>query len=105
MFVQSDDARRASHAAHLCAVNLVGRHHDLATEEIAFRDEERVSLEHELTPELRAAGRRCSGIFTGYGDGIRRHGASSLQSGLHWLRTFEIKLDPRIVEFDDPGRR
>ena len=41
--------------------------------EIAFRDEVRAFLERELTPELRAAGRRCSGIFTDYGDGIRWH--------------------------------
>lgn len=39
----------------------------------AFRDEVRDFLARELTPELRAAGRRCAGIFSDYADGIRWH--------------------------------
>lgn len=39
--------------------------------DIAFRDEVRDFLARELTPELREAGRRCSGIFNDYEDGIR----------------------------------
>lgn len=41
--------------------------------ETAFRDEVRAFLVRELTPALRSAGRRCSGIFTEYEDGIRWH--------------------------------
>ena len=41
--------------------------------EIAFRDGVRDFLARELPPELRAAGRRCAGIFTDHGDGIRWH--------------------------------
>src|SRR6218665_1965357 len=41
----------------------------------AFRDEVRGFLKTALGDDLRAAGRRCSGIFTDYPDGIR------------WLRT------------------
>lgn len=46
---------------------------NLRPDEIAFRDEVRAFVAHELTPELRAAGRRCSGIFADYPDGIRWH--------------------------------
>jgi len=45
----------------------------LSASEAAFRDEVRDFLARELTPELRAAGRRCSGIFTDYADGISWH--------------------------------
>ncbi len=45
----------------------------LTTAETAFRDEVRDFLSRELTPELRAAGRRCSGIFTDYEFGNRWH--------------------------------
>jgi acyl-CoA dehydrogenase len=41
--------------------------------ETAFRDEVRAFLARELTPDLRLAGRRCSGIFTDYDDAIRWH--------------------------------
>ena len=45
----------------------------LTAAETAFRDEVRDFLSRELTPELRAAGRRCSGIFTDYEFGNRWH--------------------------------
>lgn len=45
----------------------------LTPEDAAFRDEVRAFLDQALTPELRAAGRRCSGIFSDYPDGIRWH--------------------------------
>ncbi|MGJ7583298.1 acyl-CoA dehydrogenase family protein, partial [Variovorax sp. RHLX14] len=45
----------------------------LTAAETAFRDEVRDFLARELTPELRAAGRRCSGIFTDYEYGNRWH--------------------------------
>lgn len=45
----------------------------LNAEETAFRDEVRAFLDRALTPELRQAGRRCSGIFTEYHDGNRWH--------------------------------
>ena len=45
----------------------------LSAAETAFRDEVRDFLARELTPDLRAAGRRCSGIFTDYADGNRWH--------------------------------
>lgn len=45
----------------------------LSAAETAFRDEVREFLARELTPELRAAGRRCAGIFTDYDEGIRWH--------------------------------
>lgn len=45
----------------------------LNPEETAFRDEVRAFLDRALTPELRLAGRRCSGIFTEYHDGNRWH--------------------------------
>lgn len=45
----------------------------LNPEETAFRDEVRAFLDRALTPELRQAGRRCSGIFTEYHDGNRWH--------------------------------
>lgn len=45
----------------------------LTAAETAFRDEVRDFLARELTPELRAAGRRCSGIFTDYEHGNRWH--------------------------------
>ncbi|MEJ8851824.1 acyl-CoA dehydrogenase family protein [Variovorax rhizosphaerae] len=45
----------------------------LSPAETAFRDEVRDFLARELTPELRVAGRRCSGIFNDYEDGIAWH--------------------------------
>jgi alkylation response protein AidB-like acyl-CoA dehydrogenase len=45
----------------------------LTPDETRFRDEVRDFLARELTPELRQAGRRCSGIFTEYHDGNRWH--------------------------------
>ena len=45
----------------------------LTAAETAFRDEVRDFLARELTPELRVAGRRCSGIFTDYEFGNRWH--------------------------------
>lgn len=45
----------------------------LTAAETAFRDEVRNFLARELTPELRAAGRRCSGIFADYEHGNRWH--------------------------------
>ncbi len=45
----------------------------LTPEEQAFRDEVRRFLDEALTPELRAAGRRCSGIFTEYPAGNDWH--------------------------------
>ena len=45
----------------------------LTAAETAFRDEVRDFLARELTPELRAAGRRCSGIFSDYEFGNRWH--------------------------------
>ncbi|SEL23111.1 acyl-CoA dehydrogenase [Roseateles sp. YR242] len=45
----------------------------LTHEDAAFRDEVRAFLDEALTPDLRAAGRRCSGIFSDYPDGIRWH--------------------------------
>jgi acyl-CoA dehydrogenase len=45
----------------------------LTAAETAFRDDVRDFLSRELTPELRAAGRRCSGIFTDYEFGNRWH--------------------------------
>ncbi len=39
----------------------------------SFRNEVRSFLASALTDELRAAGRRCSGIFTDYPEGIRWH--------------------------------
>ncbi len=45
----------------------------LTAAETAFRDDVRDFLSRELTPELRAAGRRCSGIFADYEFGNRWH--------------------------------
>ena len=45
----------------------------LSATETAFRNEVRDFLARELTPDLRAAGRRCSGIFNDYEDAIRWH--------------------------------
>ncbi|CAN7772565.1 acyl-CoA dehydrogenase family protein [Variovorax sp. LjRoot84] len=45
----------------------------LSAAETAFRDDVREFLARELTPALRAAGRRCAGIFTDYDEGIRWH--------------------------------
>ena len=45
----------------------------LSVAEARFRDEVRVFLDAELTPELRLAGRRCSGIFSDHADGSRWH--------------------------------
>lgn len=52
----------------------------------AFREEVRGFLARALTPELRAAGRRCSGIFSDYADGIRWHRILARQgwSTPHW---------------------
>lgn len=41
--------------------------------DLAFRDEVRAFLAQSLDEELRAAGRRCSGIFSDYPEGIRWH--------------------------------
>ncbi len=46
------------------------KHND---KDAAFREEVRAFLAEALTPELRDAGRRCSGIFSDYPDGIRWH--------------------------------
>ena len=45
----------------------------LSAAETAFRNEVRDFLSRELTPELRAAGRRCSGIFSDYAEGNGWH--------------------------------
>jgi alkylation response protein AidB-like acyl-CoA dehydrogenase len=45
----------------------------LTAAETAFRDEVRDFLARELTPELRAAGRRCPGIFSDHEHGNRWH--------------------------------
>ena len=45
----------------------------LSAAEGAFRDTVREFLDQELTPGLRAAGRRCAGIFADYPEGIRWH--------------------------------
>lgn len=45
----------------------------LSAREAAFRAEVRQFLDQALTEDLRAAGRRCSGIFSDYPDGIRWH--------------------------------
>lgn len=45
----------------------------LSAAEGAFRDAVREFLDQELTPGLRAAGRRCAGIFADYPEGIRWH--------------------------------
>lgn len=45
----------------------------LTESETAFRDEVRAFLDTALTQDLRLAGRRASGIFTDYPDGIRWH--------------------------------
>ena len=45
----------------------------LTPAEAAFRDEVRAFLDRALTPELRQAGRRCSGIFTEYEHGNLWH--------------------------------
>lgn len=45
----------------------------LSEQDAAFRDEVRDFLRRELTDELRAAGRRCSGIFSEYEHGNRWH--------------------------------
>lgn len=52
----------------------------------AFLDQVRGFLARALTPELRAAGRRCSGIFSDYADGIRWHRILAQQgwSTPHW---------------------
>ncbi|OYU92578.1 MAG: acyl-CoA dehydrogenase [Burkholderiales bacterium PBB5] len=44
--------------------------HALSPEDLAFRDEVRGFLASALTPELRAAGRRTTGIFSDYPEGI-----------------------------------
>jgi alkylation response protein AidB-like acyl-CoA dehydrogenase len=58
----------------------------LSTAEAAFRDEVRSFLDASLTPELQTAGRRCSGIFSDYDEGIRWHRilASRGWSVPHW---------------------
>ena len=45
----------------------------LSAAETAFQNEVRDFLARELTPELRAAGRRCSGIFSDYAEGNAWH--------------------------------
>jgi len=45
----------------------------LSAQDTAFRDDVRAFLREALTEDLRTAGRRCSGIFTDYPDGIRWH--------------------------------
>lgn len=45
----------------------------LNDKDAAFREEVRAFLAQALTPELRDAGKRCSGIFSDYPDGIRWH--------------------------------
>jgi alkylation response protein AidB-like acyl-CoA dehydrogenase len=45
----------------------------LSAAETAFRNEVREFLARELTPALRAAGRRCSGIFSDYAEGNGWH--------------------------------
>jgi alkylation response protein AidB-like acyl-CoA dehydrogenase len=45
----------------------------LSAAETAFRNEVREFLSRELTPALRAAGRRCSGIFSDYAEGNGWH--------------------------------
>lgn len=45
----------------------------LSAAETAFQNEVRDFLSRELTPELRAAGRRCSGIFSDYAEGNGWH--------------------------------
>ena len=58
----------------------------LSAAETAFRNEVREFLSRELTPELRAAGRRCSGIFSDYaaGNGWHRILAKQGWSVPHW---------------------
>ncbi|MET3497839.1 acyl-CoA dehydrogenase family protein [Variovorax boronicumulans] len=58
----------------------------LSAAESAFRDEVREFLARELTPALRAAGRRCSGIFSDYaeGNGWHRILATRGWSVPHW---------------------
>ncbi|KQP13086.1 acyl-CoA dehydrogenase family protein [Pseudorhodoferax sp. Leaf267] len=58
----------------------------LTPSETRFRDEVRDFLARELTPELRQAGRRCSGIFTEYEHGNRWHRILARQgwSVPHW---------------------
>ena len=45
----------------------------LTPDEAIFRDEVLRFLDEALTPELRTAGRRCSGIFTDYPHGNDWH--------------------------------
>lgn len=45
----------------------------LNAQESAFRQEVRGFLDQALTPALRTAGRRCSGIYSDYDDGMRWH--------------------------------
>lgn len=47
--------------------------HPADAADAAFRAEVRAFLAEHLTPDLRAAGRRASGIFADYPDGIRWH--------------------------------
>lgn len=47
--------------------------HMLSAEDAAFRQDVRSFLDQALSPALRAAGRRCSGIFADYPEGIRWH--------------------------------
>ena len=58
----------------------------LSAAETAFRNEVREFLSRELTPELRAAGRRCSGIFSDYAEGNGWHRILAKQgwSVPHW---------------------
>lgn len=58
----------------------------LNDKDAAFRDEVRVFLQAALPEDLRAAGRRCSGIFSEYEEGNRLHRilAAKGWSAPHW---------------------
>lgn len=59
---------------------------ELTGAEEEFRNTVRSFLDTHLTPDLRTAGRRCSGIFADYPDAINWHRALALQgwSVPHW---------------------
>lgn len=60
----------------------------LSKDELAFRDEVRAFLDQALTPELREAGRRCSGIFSDFAEGQAWHRILAARgwSVPHWPR-------------------
>ncbi|MDA7417012.1 acyl-CoA dehydrogenase family protein [Xenophilus arseniciresistens] len=60
----------------------------LTEDERAFRDEVRAFLAQALTPELREAGRRCSGIFSDFAEGQAWHRILAARgwSVPHWPR-------------------